>query len=131
MQVPSYRERTQRFQSQAYCSRAVWPCCDYTSSDDNEHDTDNNFLLLFADVHIPPTLLAGLSVVDVLNVSRGCRFAFDIFTISQQYCPSPDLEPPPLDSELEPYAPNCSLCGKTVRLHSDNCRHFVLPHCPL
>ena len=32
MQVPSKRERTQRFQPQAYRSRAMWPCCDFTSS---------------------------------------------------------------------------------------------------
>ena len=71
-----------------------------------------------------------------------------IFTISQQYCPSPDLEPPPCDAVLEPFAlrygvtpghdgqvtwtalvdPKFSLCGQTVRLHSDNCRHFVLHH---
>ena len=50
MQVPSRRERTQLFQSQACCSRAMWPCCDFTSSDGDEHNTDNNFLLLFADV---------------------------------------------------------------------------------
>ena len=43
------RERTQRFQSQANRSRAMWPCCDYTSSDDDGHNTDNNRLLLFAD----------------------------------------------------------------------------------
>ena len=108
----------------------MWPCCDYTSSDGDEHNTDNNFLLLFADVDIAPALLAGLFEVDVLYISLGCRFALDIFTISQQYCPSPDLEPPPLDSELELYTPNCSLCGQTVRLHGDNCRHVVLPHSP-
>ena len=50
MQVPSQRERAQRFQSQAYRSRAMWPSCDFTSSDDDEHNADNNFLLLFADV---------------------------------------------------------------------------------
>ena len=83
MQVPSLRERTQRFQSHAYCSRAIWPCCDYTSSDDDEYNTDNNFLLLFADVDITPTLLAGLSEVDVLRIAIGCRFALDIFNFSQ------------------------------------------------
>ena len=78
----------------------MWPCCDYTSSDDDEHNTDNNFLLLFADVDIP-ALLAGLSEVDVLRIALGCRFALDIFTNLQQYCPSPDLEPPPHDDVLE------------------------------
>ena len=48
MQVPLCRERTQRFQSQANCSRVMWSCCDFTSSDDDEHNTDSNFQLLFA-----------------------------------------------------------------------------------
>ena len=77
----------------------MWPCCDYTSSDDDEHNTDNNFLLLFADVDITPSLPGGL---DALRIALGCRFALDIFTISQQSSPTPDLEPPPLDSVLEP-----------------------------
>ena len=50
-------------------------CCDITSSDDGEHKTDNNFLLLFADFGITPTLLEGLSEVDVLHIALGCRFA--------------------------------------------------------
>ena len=45
----------------------MWPCCDITSSDDDEHNTDSNFLLLFADVCITPTLLEGLTEVDVLH----------------------------------------------------------------
>ena len=69
-------KRTQRFQSQAYCNRAKWPYCDFTSSDDDEHNTDNNFLLLFADVDITPTLLKGLTEVDVLHIAVGCRLAF-------------------------------------------------------
>ena len=100
MQVPPYRERTQRFQSQAYCSRAMWPCCDFTSSDDDEHNTDNNFLLLFADISITPILLEGLSEIDVLHIALGCRFALDIFTISQQFSPTPDHEPLPHDPEF-------------------------------
>ena len=63
----------------------MWPCCDITSSDDDEHNTDSNFLLLFADVDITPTLLEGLTEVDVLHIALGCRFALDIFTISQQH----------------------------------------------
>ena len=63
----------------------MWPCCDITSSDDGEHNTDSNFLLLFADVGIMPTLLEGLTEADVLHIALGCRFALDIFTISQQY----------------------------------------------
>ena len=93
MQVPLCRERTQRFQSQANCSRVMWPCCDFTSSDDDEHNTDSNSLLFFADVDIMPTLLEGLTVVEVLHIALGCRFALDIFTISQQHSPTPDLVP--------------------------------------
>ena len=100
MQVPPYRERTQRFQSQAYCSRAMWPCCDFTSSDDDEHNTDNIFLLLFADITITPTLLEGLTEVDVLRIALGCRFALEMFTISQCHSPAPDPEPLPYDPEF-------------------------------
>ena len=63
MLVPLHRECTQPFQSQDRCSCAMWPCCDITSSDDDEHNTDSNFLLLFADVDITPTLLEGLTEV--------------------------------------------------------------------
>ena len=102
MQVPPLRKRTQRFQFQAYRSRAMWPCCDFTSSDDDEHYTDNNFLLLFADVGISPTLLGGLSEVDVLRMAIGGTIPLDTVTISHQNSPTPDHEPPPLDAELEP-----------------------------
>ena len=78
-------------------------CCDNTSSDDDEHNTDNHLLLLFADVGIAPALLAGLSEVDVLYIALDNRFAWDIFTISQQYRPSLDLEPLPFDDVLEPW----------------------------
>ena len=78
----------------------MWPCCDITSSDDDEHNTGSNFLLLFADVGITPTLLEGLTEVDVLHIALGCRFALDIFTISQQHSPTPDHEPLPHDPEL-------------------------------
>ena len=100
MQVPTRWERTQPFQSQAYCNCAMWPCCDFTSSDDDDHNTDSNFLLLFADVGITPTLLEGLTEVDVLHIALGCRFALDIFTISQQHLPTLDHEPLPHDPEL-------------------------------
>ena len=80
----------------------MWPCCDFTSSNDDEHNTDNNLLLLFIDVDVAPALLGGLSEVDVLHITLGCRFALDFFTISQQYCFSSDLEPPPSDAVLEP-----------------------------
>ena len=100
MQVPAYRERTQRFQTQAYCSRAMWPCCDFTLSDDDEHNTDSNSLLLFADIAVTPTLLEGLTEVEVLHIALGCRFALDIFPISQQPSPTPDPEPLPHNPEF-------------------------------
>ena len=78
----------------------MWPCCDITSSDDDEHNTDSNFLLLFADVGITPTLLEGLTEVDVLHIALGCRFALDIFTISQRHSPTPVHEQLPHDPEL-------------------------------
>ena len=78
----------------------MWPCCDFTSSDDDEHNTDNNFLLLFADIAITPTLLEGLPDVDVLHIALGCRFALEIFTISQQLSHTPDHEPLPHDPEF-------------------------------
>ena len=81
----------------------MWPCCDITSSDDDEHNTDSNFLLLFADVDITPTLLEGLTEVDVLHIALGCRFALDIFTISQQHSPTPDHEPLPHDPEFSTF----------------------------
>ena len=81
----------------------MWPCCDITSSDDDEHNTDSNLLLLFTDVDITPTLLEGLTEVDVLHIALGCRFALDIFTISQQHSPTPDHEPLPHDLELSTF----------------------------
>ena len=78
----------------------MWPCCDFTSSDDDEHNTDNNFLLLFADIGSTPTLLEDLTEVDVLHIALGCRFALDIFTISQQHSPMPGHELFPFDPEL-------------------------------
>ena len=58
------------------------------------------FLLLFADVANMPTLLEGLTEVDVLHIALGCRFALDMFTISQRHFPTPDHEPLPHDPEL-------------------------------
>ena len=66
------------FLSQARCSGAMWPCCDFTSSNDDEHNTDSNFLLLLADIGIMPNLLDGLTDVDVLHIALGCRFVLDI-----------------------------------------------------
>ena len=81
----------------------MWPCCDITSSDDDEHNTDSNLLLLFTDVDITPTLLEGLTEVDVVHIALGCRFALDIFTISQQHSPTPDRAPLPRDPELSTF----------------------------
>ena len=78
----------------------MWPCCDITSSDDDEHNTDSNFLLLFADISIMPTLLEGLTDIDVLHIALGCRFALDIFTIPQLYSSALDHEPLSHDPEL-------------------------------
>ena len=61
-------------------SRAMWPCYDDTSSDDDEHNTDKTLLLLFADAHIAPARLTSLSEVDELKIALSCRFALDIFT---------------------------------------------------
>ena len=77
----------------------MWPCCDFTSSGDDEHNT-SSFFLLFADVDITPTLLEGLTEVDILHIALGCRFALDIFTISQQHSPTPDHEPLSHDPEF-------------------------------
>ena len=43
---------------------------------------------------------ACLSEIDVLHIALGCRFALDIFTISQQLSPTPDHEPLPHDPEF-------------------------------
>ena len=65
----------------------MWPCCDFTSSYDDERNTDNNFLFLFVDVGITPTLFEGLTEVDVLHIALGCRFALDFFNDFTATCP--------------------------------------------
>ena len=47
-----------------------------------------------------PTLLEGLTEVDVLHIAFGCRFALDMFTILQQLSPTPNHEPLPRDPEF-------------------------------
>ena len=82
---------------------AAVPCGPAVTSprpDDDEHNTDSNFLLLFGDVGITPTLLEGLTEVDVLRIALGCRLALDIFTIWQRHSPTPVHEPLPHDPEL-------------------------------
>ena len=76
------------------------PGSDFTSSDEDEHNTDNNFLLLFADIGIMPNLLDGLNDVDVLHIALGCRFALDILTVSQHYASTLEIDPLPDDPEL-------------------------------
>ena len=63
----------------------MWPCCDITSSDDDEHNTDSSFLLSFADDGITPTLLECLTEVDVLHIALGCRFALDIHDFAAMF----------------------------------------------
>ena len=78
----------------------MWPCCDFASSDDDEHNTDSSFLLLFVDIGITPTLLDGLTDVDVLHIALGCRFALDILIVLQHYSSTLELVPLPDDPEL-------------------------------
>ena len=86
----------------------MWPCCDFTSSDDDEHNTDTNFLLLFADIGIMPTLLDGLTDVDVLHIALGCRFALDIFAVSQHYSSALESSIPFLMILSSSYFERCS-----------------------
>ena len=77
--------------------------CDDTFSHDDEYNTDNMLLLLFADAFMALALLAGLSEVDELNVALGCRFALDFLTVAQQDHPSLDPVLLPLGPGLEPW----------------------------
>ena len=88
------------FLSQARYSGTMWPCCDFTSSGDDEHNAESSFLLLFVDIGITPTLLDGLTDVDVLHIALGCRFTLDILTVSQHYSSNLELGPLPGDPEL-------------------------------
>ena len=99
----------------------MWPCSDITSSDDDEHNTDSNFLLLFANVGITPTLLEGLTDVDVLHIALGCRLALDIFTISQQYSSAPDHVPLPHDPRELQSRPLQTLATETTCLGATSC----------
>ena len=103
MLVPSKREKHTAFSDSSQPQPSYVPCCDDASSGDDEHNTGNSLLHMLADADIAPVLLAGLSDVDVLYAALGCRFALDTFTIAQQYRPSPDIEPLPLDAEPVPW----------------------------
>ena len=110
-----------------------------TSSGDDEHNTDNNFLLLFADVGITPTLLEGLTEVDVLHIALGCRFALDISRF-RSHIPLHLITSHFLTilgslhfaSLLGPrswkgtHTLSLSLCGRNSWLHSVNSRHVDL-----
>ena len=54
----------------------------------------------FANIGIMPSLLGGLTDVDVLHIALGCRFALDILTVSQHYSSALVLDPLPGDPEL-------------------------------
>ena len=75
----------------------MWACCGDTSSDDDEHNTSNAFLVLRADALVAPVLLSGFTDVDELMVALGCRFALDVFTSALQDRPLADPDPPPHD----------------------------------
>ena len=83
---------------------AMWPCCAYSSSDDDEHNADNEALLLFGHAIVAPVLLSCLSAVDELSFALTCRFALDIFTIFQLDYPEAFEELNSLDLELEELA---------------------------
>ena len=68
----------------------MWACCADSPSDDDEHNTGNTLLLLFADAFVAPTLLSDHSELDELTVALTCRFALDNFTVAQQDGPRPE-----------------------------------------
>ena len=65
-------------QGQAPARRSIWACCADTSSDDGEHNTDNEALLLFGLAVVAPHLLSHLLTLDELALALTCRFAFDM-----------------------------------------------------
>ena len=68
----------------------MWACCADSASDDDEYNTSNTLLLLFANALVAPALLADLRELDELVVAFSCWFALDIFTIAQQDRPDPE-----------------------------------------
>ena len=81
----------------------MWPCCDITSSDDDERNTDSNFLLLCADVGITPTLLEGLTEVDALHMGPWLQIRPGHIHDFAATFPIPDHEPLPHDPELSSF----------------------------
>ena len=79
----------------------MWPFCVDSSSDDDEHNTDNDALLLFGHAIVAPVLLSRLSALDELSLTLTCQFALDIFTIIQQDQTEAFEENTSFDLELE------------------------------
>ena len=77
------RQQHTQIQLQAFVCYAMWACCDDTSSDHDDHNTSNAFMLLVA-----PVLLSGLTDLDELKVAFECRFVLDVFTIIQHGHPT-------------------------------------------
>ena len=78
MQVPPNRNAHSVFSLKP---TAAVPCCPAVTSPPltmMSTTLATFFLLLFADIAITPTLLEGLSEIDVLHMALGCRFALDI-----------------------------------------------------
>ena len=82
----------------------MWAFCTDSSSDDDEHNTDNDALLLFGHAIVKPVLLSRLSALDERSFTLTCRFALDIFTIIQQDYPEAFEENTSFDHELEDLA---------------------------
>ena len=74
---------------QAPALLAMWRSCGDTSSDDDEHNTGNTFLLLCADSS-RLCCWPGSPTWMVLMVAVECRFALDVFTIARQDYPLAD-----------------------------------------
>ena len=96
MQVPSHRERTQPFS----VSSLLQLCHVALLTSTTLKAISSSCLRTLT---LRPTLLEGLTEVDVLHIALGCRFALDIFTISQRHSPTPDHEPLPHDPEFSTF----------------------------
>ena len=56
----------------------MWACCTDTSSDGDEHKTDNDALLLLGHAIVALMLLSRLSALDDLSLALTFRFALGI-----------------------------------------------------
>ena len=79
----------------------MFACGDDTTSDDDEHNTDNAALLLCGHDLVAPALLSRLSAIGELSLALTCWFALDIFTLIQQDYPDAFKENTSFDLELE------------------------------